>query len=87
MEKTREYYMGLDLFMEVEDQELRDRNRGMVMINLFEDNNKQGRLDPAGLSVILGYFAQLPPAERLGALEYFNAIAKSSGYLGKVTEH
>lgn len=80
-------YMGYSLFNEVENEEVRNRNRGRVMLNMYEDHCRDGVVDAAGLAIILGYFKEIPSAERAAALEMFTALCQHKGYAGNVTKH
>lgn len=57
-------YKGFDLFNDIEDNALRTRNRAVVLANIAEDNMKQKKVSPKGLSLILGYFNLIPDAEK-----------------------
>lgn len=81
-------YMGYSLFNDVEDAEVRNRNRGMVMLNMYEDHCRAGILDAAGLTVILGYFKDIPAGDRADALGIFQALCQQRGYAsGTPTTH
>lgn len=81
---NKDNYMGYNLFLDVEDQESRNRNRGQVMLNIFEDHCTDHRVGPAGMVAILGYFKNIPAAERMEALEHFKAMTTKAGYNGPV---
>ena len=81
---NKDNYMGYNLFLEVEDTESRDRNRGQVMLNIFEDHCQDRRVGPAGMVAILGYFKGIPADERMAALEQFKAMTTKAGYNGPV---
>lgn len=56
-------YKGYALFNDVEDRELRVRNRATVLANIFEDNSRDGKVNLRGNQDAVGYFAQLPKEE------------------------
>lgn len=57
-------YKGYSLFNDIEDEDLRTRNRAVVLTNLSEDNSKNGKIKPQAAGTILGYFNQIPEHER-----------------------
>lgn len=81
---NKDNYMGYNLFLDVEEIESRNRNRGQVMLNIFEDHCTDRRIGPAGMVAILGYFKAIPSDERMEALEYFKAMTTKAGYNGPV---
>lgn len=64
----RNNYHGFNLFNDIEDEELRTRNRAVVLANIYQDNSKDGKTTPKGATTILGYFASIPEGER-GAVQ------------------
>lgn len=65
-------YKEFSLFNEIEDVNLRNRNRAVVMTNLAEDHkNKENRIGSFGVKLILGYFNCLPKEDRADVLERF----------------
>lgn len=73
-------YKGFDLFNDVEDVSLRTRNRAVVLANIAEANIKERRINAKGASLILGYFNQVPMAERAPVKEKFKADMISRGF-------
>lgn len=68
-----ENYKGISLFTDVEDILLRDNNRAIVMVNIFEDNmNKHKRITQEGLFKLVSYFKALPAEERKVAYDLFS---------------
>ena len=57
-------YKGFALFNDVEDAELRTRNRAVVLANIAEDNMREQKLSPKGVLLVLGYFSSVPEKER-----------------------
>lgn len=65
MNEIQNEYKGFSLFSDIEDSSLRNRNRAVVLANIAEDNlNKEKRITPKGAALVLGYFSQVPEAER-----------------------
>lgn len=57
-------YKGFELFNDLEDQFLRNQNRGVVLANIAEDNAQDQRISNRGAMLILGYFASIPEEDR-----------------------
>lgn len=74
--------MGYSTFVDVENKDIRDRNRGSVMLNIFEDHATDGVMNAMGMATVLGYFREIPEGERGDALAMFTAMCESAGYLG-----
>lgn len=76
-EKT---YKGYDLFTDLEDQELRNRNRAVILANVAEDNTVNSLLTAKGVSIIMGYFHRIPDHEKGDVEKRFRANLKERGY-------
>lgn len=52
-------FKGFSLFNDIEDIDLRTRNRSVVMANMAEDHidRKTKRVSPKGAALILNYFS------------------------------
>lgn len=81
---NKDNYMGYNLFLDVEDIESRNRNRGQVMLNIFEDHCTDRRIGPAWMVAMLGYFKSIPADERIAALDSFRVMSTAKGYNGPV---
>lgn len=57
-------YKGFSLFNDIEDKQLRNRNRAVVLTNISEDNTKDGLINGKGAGLVLGYFINIPADER-----------------------
>lgn len=57
-------FQGFELFNDIEDAALRTRNRAVVLANMYEDGQKEGKVSPALASRILKYFNLVPEGER-----------------------
>lgn len=74
-------YKGFGLFNDIEDAELRNRNRAVVLANLAEDNmSKDGRISPKGAGLVMGYFNAIPEAERANVFERFKTNLNERGF-------
>ena len=70
------------LFNDIEDTQLRNRNRACVLANMAEDHidRKSKRVSVKGANLILGYFNCVPDAERGEVMEKFSDNMKSRGF-------
>jgi hypothetical protein len=73
-------YKGYSLFNDVDDAELRDRNRAVIMANIVEQYTKNKKMTPKGAGLVLGYFNALPEAERKEVHERFEKRIHEMGY-------
>jgi hypothetical protein len=75
-------YKGFDTFNDIEDINLRNRNRAVVMANLCEDNkNKEGRVSGKGAALVLGYYAAIPIDERDDVLKRYKENMEQRGFV------
>lgn len=75
-------YKGFCLFNDIENSELRARNRAVVLSNMAEDyTNKEKKINAKGASLILGYFMQIPLEERNIVKEKFAETMLQKGYI------
>lgn len=83
MQKPHNEYKGFSLFNEIQDVDLRSRNRAVVLANITEDNlTKNRRITPKGAVLVLGYFTALPEQERNATLELYQMMLKQRGFTG-----
>lgn len=61
---NKDMFKGFSLFNDIDDAELRNRNRAVVLCNIAEDNTRNKLINAKGASLILGYFGLVPPDER-----------------------
>lgn len=73
-------YRGFALFNDIEDEELRTRNRAVVLCNMYEDSAKNGRVAPAAAAQVLGYYSNIPEGERKSVKERFVKEMLLRGY-------
>jgi len=73
---------GLHTFNSIEDSELRNRNRGVTMANLFEDNIKKGSrsVSQRGAAMILGYFAGVPEVDKKPTYQAYKQTMVQRGF-------
>ena len=74
-------FKGFDLFNDIEDNTLRNRNRAVVLANIAEDNTRNRLISPGGAGLILGYFKQLSEADRSDVKERFRNNMVERGYV------
>lgn len=72
-------YRGYSLFKDVEDVELRDRNRAQVLWNIFESNSENGNATVKGMAYLVGYTNQIPEAERRPMITQFTLMLHQGG--------
>lgn len=72
-------YKGYDLFLDVEDQELKARNRAVVLWNMYESKTENGLTDPAGMADMMGYVRKLPEEDRKAVINKLSTFIESGG--------
>jgi hypothetical protein len=73
-------YNGFNLFNDIEDIDLRTRNRAVVLANIFQDNSKNLKMTPKGASVFLNYFKLIPDEEKQRVETKFRECMKERGF-------
>ena len=73
-------YKSYSLFNDVEDAELRNRNRAVVLANIAQDSTKNRLISPGGAGTILGYFNQLSNEDKPLVQELFVKRMKEQGF-------
>lgn len=73
-------YKGFELFNDIADAVLRTRNRAVVLSNMAQDHSKNQRINAKGVSLILGYFNQIPEEERNNVKEQFATVMQQRGF-------
>lgn len=77
-------YHSYHLFDDVEDRDLRVKNRATVLLNIMEDNlqtSKGGKIvSDKGARLIFGYFSQIHPAERADVMDTLQKNLAERGY-------
>ncbi len=68
---NKDMFKGFSLFNDIEDIDLRNRNRAVVLTNIAQDNVRNKMISPKGASLILGYFGLINPNERKDVQERF----------------
>jgi hypothetical protein len=74
------HYKGFDLFNDIEDPILRNRNRAVVIANIAEDNTKNRLISPKGASLVLGYFNEIPAIDKTDVIEKYKDNMQARGY-------
>lgn len=80
MNVQKENYKGFALFNDIEDAELRNRNRGVVLANIAEDNMTGQVINGKGAVLVLGYFNAVPEYERKSVKMEFVKSMISRGF-------
>lgn len=76
-------FKGYSLFEDIEDRDLRIRNRAAVMANMYEDNPDAANKDSTsnkGALMIFGYMERIPAEERAETVVAFHKTMESRGY-------
>jgi len=81
--QNKNEFKGYSLFNDIEDVELRNRNRAVILANIIEHNTKSRRVSPQGAALVLGYFSYVPMEDRKDVEERFEVIVKERGYVRK----
>ena len=76
----RTAYKGFHLFNDIPDYILKTRNRAVVLANLAQDNQQEGKINAKGAALILGYFQQIPTDEREDTKNQFVQSMKERGF-------
>jgi hypothetical protein len=80
MNVQKDNYKGFALFNDIEDAELRNRNRGVVLANIAQDNMNGDVINAKGAMLVLGYFNQVPEYERSKVKKNFVDNMLSRGF-------
>lgn len=76
-------YKGYSLFNDIEDVNLRERNRAVVMCNIYEDNphlTDKTTTSKKGALLIFGYMDKVPEESRAELIKTFHAQMETRGY-------
>lgn len=75
-------YKGFSLFNDIEQVELRNRNRAVVLANIASDNTdkKTKRVSIKGAGLILGYFQNVLDADKKDVEARFVEQMKQRGF-------
>ena len=70
------------LFNDIEDVELRNRNRAVVLCNMAEDHidRKSKRVSMKGAALILGYFNHVAEEDRDDVKDQFAVMMQQRGF-------
>lgn len=64
-------FKGFSLFNDILNDELRNRNRAVILANISENHTKDGKISPQGVGLVLGYFLEIPENERADVKDRF----------------
>lgn len=73
-------YQGYSLFLEVEDFDLKARNRGAVLTNIFEDHSEKDKVSSQGARMMMEYLQEIPSLEREVVYREFVKTLAKRGY-------
>lgn len=74
-------FKGYSLFNDIDDADLRSRNRAVTLCNIAEAHtNKEKRISPGGAALMIRYTEQIPDQERKSVLEKMVGFMKERGY-------
>ncbi len=75
-------FKGYSLFNDVEDVELRNRNRAVILANIMEDNlTAKKKVTGKGSTLILGYFLNVPEVDRKSVRDKFAKAITERGFI------
>lgn len=73
-------FKGFDLFNDIEDVSLRNRNRAVVLANMAQDHTKERKISPGGAGLILGYFKNIPDEDKKDVQDRFQKTMQERGF-------
>lgn len=75
-------FKSYSLFNDIEDVNVRNRNRAVVLANIAEDNTdrKTKRINVKGSTLILGYFNLVSEDDRRDVMTQFAENMRSRGF-------
>lgn len=80
-QENQNEYKGYSLFNDIEDVELRSRNRAVTLANIAESHtNKEKRISAGGAALMIRYTDQIPVEERAVVVKKFTHFMKERGY-------
>lgn len=74
-------YKTVSLFNDIEDKDLRIRNRAVVLANELERGFVKGKVSSNAAAFIIGYFALIPKEEQAETRERFILFAQERGFV------
>lgn len=72
---------GTSLFNDVEDRDLRIRNRAVIMANELESGHYRGKLHPRSVAFLWEYFDHIPAGEKKETQAKFIEFARERGFV------
>ncbi len=76
-------FKGYSLFNDIKDETLQERNRAVVMCNIYEDNphlSDKTTTSKKGALLIFGYMDKVPEEKRAALITTFHAQMETRGY-------
>lgn len=79
--KEQESNFDFETFNDVENKELRVRNRAVVMANIWEDHSDGKKLSPLGTKLLFTYFNNVPEEEKKVTFDTFKSHMTVRGFV------
>lgn len=73
-------FNGFPLFNDIEDTQLRTRNRAVILTNIMEDGFVKGKIKAKAALLIMGYFNSIPAEEKEDTRQAFIKQAGERGF-------
>ena len=81
MQKNLSEFKGFSLFDDINDKQLRSRNRAVLLANITEDNlTPNKRLTEKGTVLVLGYFTAIPEDERADVQVAYEQVLRERNF-------
>ena len=80
MNDIKKTFKGFELFHDITDRLLRNRNRAVVLANIAEDHSKNKLITPKAAGLILGYFKEIPNEEKAEVQNCFKEQMNLRGF-------
>lgn len=74
-------YKTISLFNDIEDAQLRNRNRAVILTNELERGFVKGKLTAKAAAFIMGYFSNIPEEDRREVKDKFVQFASDRGFV------
>ncbi len=76
--------MQNSMFNDVKDSRIKNRNRAVIMANLFEDNVPFGEKTTSGIggALVMQYFAKVPDEDKSKVLGDYKSVMLERGFIG-----
>lgn len=72
---------GYSLFNDIEDSDLQERNRAVVMANIAETYTTKGKITMRGVALITKYFNEIEDSLRQSLYSRFEKVMRERNYV------